>query len=170
VLKEFEDKNTLFRMEGKKSIKYRFPKSIKRKSEAREAKRPGYPIVRKVTDTIEEYERVLSNPNAVNLINKNLSNFGRLKEVYKLLSNDVFNILEKADPEFYGFLPIFSEIFPGIKIDTIPDPQLFQNAIKSVGQDELKSMKKEFVNHLLENPFSSIFFIFSLARLEDNNS
>ena len=169
VLKEFEDKNILFKIEGKKNIKHESPKSIKRKPKVGEAKHQGYPIVRKVTGTIKEYERILSNPNAVNRINKNLSNYGILKKVYTLLSNDVFNMLEKADPKFYHFFPIFSEIFPEIKTDTIPNPQLLQNAIKSAGQDELKCMKKEFVDHLLENPLSSIFFIFSLAGLENNS-
>jgi hypothetical protein len=169
VLKEFENKNFLFKIEGKKNIKYESPKSIKRKPKVGEAKRQGYPIVRKVTGTVEEYERILSNPKAVNHINKNLSDFGILKKVYILLSNDVFNMLEKADQKFYHFLPIFSEIFPEIKTNMIPDPQLFQNAIKSAGQDEIKHLKKEFIDHLLENPLSSIFFIFSLAGLENNS-
>jgi hypothetical protein len=169
VLKEFEDINILFRIKGKKNIKSQSSKSIKRKPKAGEAKRQGYPIVRKVTKTLKEYERILSNPNAVNLINTDLIKHGRLKKVYELLFSDVLNIFKKAGPEFYDFLPIFGEIFPEVKTDTTPNPQLFQDAIKSVGQDELEQMKKEFVNHLLENPLSGIFFIFSLAGLENNS-
>lgn len=68
------DAHILFRIEGKKEIKQKSPKSIKRKPKAGEARRQGLHIVRKVTSTVEDYEKILSNPNALSLINKNLKN------------------------------------------------------------------------------------------------
>jgi hypothetical protein len=120
-----------------------------------------------VTGTVEAYDRILSNPNAVSLINKNLLKAGSLKEVYELFSKDAFDIFKLADTEFCNLLPIFGELLPEVNTDTIPNPQLFQEAIKSVGQDELERHRKEFVNYLLENPLSGLFFVFSLAELEN---
>jgi hypothetical protein len=169
VLKEFEDANIFSRIKGKKEIKQKSPKSIRRKPKAGEARRHGYPIIHSVTNTIKDYERVLSNPNAVSLINSKLLKYGKLREVYELLFKDAIDTFKKAGPEFYNFLLIFGEIFPEIKTDTVYNPQQFQDAINSVGQDKLEYIKKEFVNRLLENPLSGIFFIFSLAGLENNS-
>lgn len=96
VLKEFEDAYILFTIEGKKEIKQKSPKSIKRKPKAGEARRQGLHIVRKVTSTVEDYEKILSNPNALSLINKNLKKYGKLKEVYQLFSKDIFEFFKKC--------------------------------------------------------------------------
>jgi hypothetical protein len=157
ISKEFEDANILFRIEGKKNIKHQSPKSIPRGLKAREAKRQGYHIVRKVTSTVEDYEKILSNPNSLSLINKNLKKYGKLKDVYELFSKDAFELLKKADPEFYNILPVFGQVFPEIKTDAMPDPQIFQEAIKSVGEDDFEQLRKEFVNLLMENPLSGLF-------------
>jgi hypothetical protein len=167
VLKEFEDANILFRIEGKKNIKHQSPKNIRRKPKAVEGRRQGFHIVRKVTSTVEDYERILSNPDAVSLINKKLLEYGKLREVFELFSRDAFDLLGKADTEFYNSLPMFGEPFPEIKPDAIPDPQLFQEAYRSAGQDELEDHRKEFVDHLLKNPLSGLFFIFRLAESEN---
>jgi hypothetical protein len=169
ILKEFEDEHIFFRIEGKRNIKHQSPQSIKRKPKDGEARRQGYHIVRKVTSTVEDYERILSNPDAVSLINKNLLEYGKLREVCELLSKDAFDVFKKADTEFYNFLTRFGELFPEINTDAIPNPQQFQEAIKSVGQDELEQMRKEFVSDLLENPLGGFFFIFSLAELENDS-
>ena len=169
ILKEFEDEHIFFRIEGKKNIKNKSPKSIRRKPKDGEARRQGHHIVRKVTSTVEDYERILSNPNAVSLINKNLLEYGKLREVCELLSKDAFDVFKKADTEFYNLLTRFGELFPEINTDAIPNPQQFQEAIKPVGQDELEQMRKEFVSYLIENPLGGLFFIFSLAELENGS-
>ena len=169
VLKEFEDGNILFRIEGKKNIKRQSPKSIRRKPKAGEARRQGFHIVRKVTNTVEDYERILSNPDAIGLINKNLLKYGKLREVYELLSRDTFDLFKRADTEFYNSLPMFGEPFPEINSDATPYPELFQKAFKSAGQNELELHRKEFVNRLLENPLSGLIFVFSLAELENDS-
>jgi hypothetical protein len=135
VLKEFDDVHIFSRIKGKKEIKQKSPKSIRRKPKSTEAKHQGYPIVRKVTNTVEQYEKILSNPKAVNLINRNLLKYGKLKKVYELISDDVFNIFRRAGPEFYNFLLIFGEIFPEIDTKMISNPQLFRDAINSVSED-----------------------------------
>jgi hypothetical protein len=105
----------------------------------------------------------LSNPNAVGLINEKLIRYGKLEKVCELLSRDAFDVFKKADTEFYKFLTTFGALFPKINTNSMPDPRLFQEAIKSVGQDEQEQMRKEFVSHLLENPLSGFFFMFSLS-------
>ena len=158
VLKEFEDANIHFRIEGKKNIKHQSPNSIRRKPKAGEARRQGFHIVRKVTSTVDDYERILSNPDAVSLINKNLLEYGKLREVYELLSRDAFDLFKMADTAFYNSLLMFGEPFPEINTKAIPNPQSFQKAFKSARQDELEYYRKEFVNHLLENPLSGLSF------------
>jgi hypothetical protein len=141
VLREFEDAHIFFRIKGKKEIKQKSPKSIRRKPKAGEARREGYPLVHSVTSTIKDYERILSSPNAVSLINSKLLKYGKLGEVYELLSKDAFDVFKEADLGFYNLLPVFGEIFPEINTDSMPNPQQFQEAIKSVGQDSLDQLK-----------------------------
>jgi hypothetical protein len=74
-----------------------------------------------------------------------------------------------ADTEFYDSLPKFGEPFPEINTDAIPNPESFQKAFKSAGQDELEFHRKEFVNRLLENPLGGLIFMFSLAELENDS-
>jgi hypothetical protein len=155
VLKELEDTNILFRIEGKKNIKHQSPKSIQRKPKAGEARRQGFHVVRKVTSTVEDYERILSNPAVVSRINKNLLEYGKLREVYELFSKDAFDVFKMADTAFYNSLPMFGE----------PLPEIFRSA----GQNELEFHRKEFVNRLLENPLGGLIFMFSLAELENNS-
>jgi hypothetical protein len=111
----------------------------------------------------------LSNPDAVSLINTNLLEYGKLREVYELLLKDAFDLLKMADTEFYNSLPMFGEPLPEINTDTIPNPESSQKAFKSAGQDELEFHTRELVNRLLENPLSGLIFMFSLAELENDN-
>jgi hypothetical protein len=62
---------------------------------------------------------------------------------------------------------MFGEPFPEINSDSIPNPESFQKAFKSAGQNELEDRRKEFVDNLLKNPLSGLFFIFSLAESEN---
>jgi hypothetical protein len=78
--------------------------------------------------------------------------------------------LKKGDKKLYNFLRIFAVLFPNVDTKGIPVSKLFQKNINSVGEEELEKLRKEFVSHLLENPANSVFFIFSLAKLADDNN
>lgn len=170
VLNEFVNVGILEPIKTKKEIKNKSPKSISRKPKAGEGRRVGYPIIYKLEGTIEDYKKILSNPQAVSLIHERLLKHGILREAYDLFSKNVFYVFKKGDKKLYDFLKMFSELFPNIDRNTIPDSDLFQQAINLAGEEELEELRKVMVRYLLENPYASIFFIFSLSKFKGNNN
>ena len=84
VLKEVEDVEIIFSIIGKKKIKEQSPKSIPRKSKAgmyQEERLEGPPVVKKLTGTVEDYKKILSNPQALDSINNNLIKYGKLEHM-----------------------------------------------------------------------------------------
>ena len=72
LLKDFETAGVILSIKGKKKIKKESPKSIPRKPKIGKERREGYPIVYKLTSAVEDYKKMLSNPQALYLINKKL--------------------------------------------------------------------------------------------------
>jgi len=169
VLKEFEDAGIIFSIIGKKEIKKRSPKSVPRKpkdSMYEERRLEGPPVVKKLTATVQDYKTILSNPQALDLINTRLRKHGILKKAYDLISKNAFYAFKKGDVKMYDFLETFKELFPDLDPSVIPDSKVFREGIKAAERKTMERMRKELVQHLLNTPINSIFFIFSLAKLE----
>jgi len=122
--------------------------------------------VKKLTATVQDYKTILSNPQALDLINTRLRKHGILKKAYDLISKNAFYAFKKGDVKMYDFLETFKELFPDLDPSVIPDSKVFREGIKAAERKTMERMRKELVQHLLNTPINSIFFIFSLAKLE----
>ena len=99
LLKEFEDQGIISSIKGKKKIKQESPKSISKKPNVGKAKarREGYPIVYILIGTVQEYEKILSNPQCIDVINNRLRKHGILEKAYDLISKHAFYIFKTGD-------------------------------------------------------------------------
>ena len=167
---EYDD--VLYKIAGKNQIKRKSPKSIPRKPKVGKARRVGRPVVYVLKGTVGDYKNILSNPQAFTLIYERLLENGILKKFYELLTKNAFHILKRADKKFYDFVLIFKSLVSNVNISNLPDPKIFEKAIKEVRRDELEEHRRNFVLYLLQNPFSVkyVFFIFSLAGLANKNN
>jgi hypothetical protein len=168
ILREFEKEHIFLAGEGKKNIKRKSPKSYPRGSKGGEGRRAGYPKAYGSESTIEDYAKILSNPEALNLINERLVKHRALKKYYDVLTESAFELFKNMDQRLFDFLQMFKVLVPNLDPATIPDPKLAKEAINSVGKEELEQRRKEVVQRLLENPSANVFFIFSLTHLDDN--
>jgi hypothetical protein len=82
---EFESAGILYSLEGMKNIKNRSPKSIPRKLKGGPARREGRPVVHKLTRSVEDYRKILSNPQAIDVISTRLAKHGILEKVFDLI-------------------------------------------------------------------------------------
>jgi hypothetical protein len=165
LLKEFENRDIFYSIRGKNKIKLESPKSVEKKPKIRKDKREGYPIVYKLTSTVQEYKRILLNPQCVHAINNRLRKYGILKKAYDLISRQAFYFLKTGDEKKYDFLQIFKVMFPNMNTNAIPDPKTFKEQIDATEGKELEKIRKELVQHILENPSSCVLLTFSLSKL-----
>ncbi len=133
-----------------------------------EEKRVGYPSAYKLESKVEDYIKIFSNPKALELVNKKLVKHGSLEKAYDLIFRDAIELFKNSGEEFFDFLFMFKRLFPNLDPATIPNPKLVQQAINSAKEQDLEARRKEFVNHFLENPEASVFFVFSLTKFENN--
>ena len=165
LLKEFENRGIFSSIKGKKKIKQESPKSVERKPKVGKARREGYPVVYQLTGTVQEYKKILSNPQCVHVINNRLQKYGILEKAYDLISKYAFYIFKKGDEKMYDFLQTFKVLFPKLDPNVVPDSKVFREQINALGEKELEKLRKELVQHLLKTPSSSVILIFSLTKL-----
>jgi hypothetical protein len=167
LLKEFENRGIFSSLRGKKKIKLE-SKSVVRKPTIRKDRRAGYPIVYKLTSTVQEYKKILSNSRCVYVVNDRLRKYGILEKAYDLITKQAFYYFKTKDEKKYDFLQTFKVIFPNLDSNTVPDPKTFKERINATKSKELENIRKELVQHLLENPSSCVLLIFSLTKLADS--
>lgn len=163
VLKNFEY-DVISRIKGDKDIKAQSSTGISRKPKAKRPRRVGAHTISKLTRTVEDYTRILSNPKAIDLINRRLLNYGLLRETYSTIIRESFHAFKKADENFYNNLKMFKGLFPNINDDSMPDSKLFQERIKALSDTEMENLQQEVLTYFVENPNYPVFFIFSLYK------
>jgi hypothetical protein len=169
VLKEFEDAGIIFTITGKKEIRDKSPKSIPRKPKVEtyeKEKLVGPPVVKKLTSKPEEYVKIISNPQALDIINKRLIKYGKIEKAYNLIFKNAITFLQEGDEKTYDFLQGFKALYPNIGGGEILDPTQFKQNINHITEQELESLGKQFVRYVLDNPNGTLFFLFSLAKFE----
>lgn len=165
LLKEFEEKGIFLRT---KESDYKMISSKRPRRTKFEEKRVGYPSAYKLESKVEDYIRILSNPKALEFINKKLLKHGSLEKAYDLIFRNAIELFKNSGEGFFDFLFMFKRLFPNVDPTIIPDPKLARQAINSAKEQDLEALRKDFVNHFLENPEASVFFVFSLTKFEDN--
>jgi hypothetical protein len=126
--------------------------------------------VKKLTTTVQDYIKILSNSEALDVINNKLVKYGKLEKAYDLAAKSAFQFLKKGDEKAYDFLQAFRVLPTDLYTNTMIDPNLLREKFNSTGEQELEVLRKQFVRYLLESPIASVLFIFSLAKFADNNS
>ncbi|HEY7572308.1 MAG TPA: hypothetical protein VH796_13155 [Nitrososphaeraceae archaeon] len=110
----------------------------------------------------------MSNSRCVYVVNDRLRKYGILEKAYDLITKQAFYYFKTKDEKKYDFLQTFKVIFPNLDSNTVPDPKTFKERINATKSKELENIRKELVQHLLENPSSCVLLIFSLTKLADS--
>lgn len=170
VLTEYSN-DVLSKIEGKKAIKMKSPKSIPRKPKVGKARREGRPVAYVLRSTVQDYKNTLSNPQTFAIIHERLLRSYILEKLYELIVKNAFHTFKRTDKSIYDFLLIFRSMVPDMDISNLPHPEQSEKAFKETGQEELEENKKAFVHYLLQNPIlvKYVFFMFSLASLADKH-
>ena len=163
VLKNFEDDGITLKIRGDKDIKLQSPRSIQRKRKVGKPRRVGPHIVSKLTTTVEDYKRILSNSKATDLINRRMLNYGLLREVYSKIIKESFHAFQNGDESFYKSLDMFKSLFPEHD-ELMPDSKLFHEQMRLLTNEEIENLQDQAMTHLIENQSYPIFFIFSLYK------
>ncbi|MGC1134230.1 MAG: hypothetical protein WA941_15495 [Nitrososphaeraceae archaeon] len=168
VLKNFENDDVISRIGWDKDINSQSSTGTSRKPKAKRLKRKGPHTISKLTKTVEDYKRVLTNPNALDLINRRLLKYGLLKEMYSTIIRESFHVFKVGDKDFYDNLKIFRELFPNVDSTSLPDPK-FQEQFKALSDTEREYLQQQTINHFIDNPYYPIFFIYSLYKFGNKN-
>jgi hypothetical protein len=164
IMKNFDNDGITYRIRGDMNIKAQSRTSNSRKPKAKRPKRVGAHTISNLTRTIEDYKRVLSNPKGFDLINRRLSKYGLLKEMYSIIIRESFHAFKVGDENFYNILNMFRELFPNINYFSMPDSELFKEQIKALNDTEIECLQQEAIKYFIENPNYPIIFIYSLYK------
>ncbi|MGC1134088.1 MAG: hypothetical protein WA941_14785 [Nitrososphaeraceae archaeon] len=164
VLKNFDNNGVTFRIRGDKNIKTQLSTNNSRKPKAKRPRRVGTHTISKLTRTVENYKRVLSNPKGLDLINCRLLKYGLLSKTYSTIIRESFYAFKEGDENFYNNLKMFKVLFPNIDDDSMLDSKLFQERIKALSEAELENLQQQVTTYFVENPNYPVFFIFSLYK------
>lgn len=167
VQKNFDDDGVTFRIRGNNNIKAQLPTGTSKKPKAKMLRRVGAHTISKLTRTVEDYKRVLSNPNALDLINCTLLKYPLLKETYSAIIRESFHAFKVGDEDLYNNLKMFRELFPNIDDDPISYSKLFQEKIRVLSDTEMENLQQQAITYLIDNPYYPIFFIYSLYKLKN---
>ena len=158
LLKEFESRGIFSSVIGKENIKRESTKNVGRKPKEEWVRLEGYPIEYKLTGTVQEYKKILSNPQCVYIINDTLRKYGILEKAYDLISKQAFHFFKTGDEKEYNFLQTFKAMFPELDPNVVPDSNTFREQINALGEKELEKLRKELVQHLLKTPNRASYF------------
>lgn len=93
----YRDVGDTLRIRGDKNVKAQSSTDISRKPKAKRPRRVGAHTITKLTKTVEDYRRVLSNPKAIDFINCRLLKYGLLKEMYSTIIRESFHAFRVRD-------------------------------------------------------------------------
>lgn len=165
LLKKLEPYGIFYKIEGKKNIKLKSPEGLPRKPKAGIKRREGYYVIRKTTRSIEDFKRIIGDPNTLAVINQRLSGYHDLLRIfYELLVDDIIEAIKKGNEQINAFLTAcLTSTFPNLDRNKV-DWESFKKKLENRARKNLEEDKKAFVSYLLQNP-NSHFFILSLTRL-----
>jgi hypothetical protein len=164
VLKNFENDDVISRIEWDKDINAQSSTDIPRKPKAKRLRRKGPHTISKLTKTVEDYKRVLSNPKAIDYINCRLLKYSPLKKMYSTIIRESFRAFKVGHEDFYNNLKMFRVLFPNIDDDLISYSKKFQERIITLSDTKLEKLQQQIITYLVENPHYPIFFIYSLYK------
>lgn len=168
VLKLFENAGLLLNIRGKQNIKQQAPKSLPRKQKTGEPRREGSYSLYKTSNKVEDYKKILSNPHAVELINKTLmeSKPDLLEKAYYTMFMNSFHTVKKGNERMDK---LFTRSIPtSVASETINTSNwnTFIEYLLSLDKTQLEELAKELTYRLLKNPYSPLFLVLSLPEWE----
>jgi hypothetical protein len=166
VLKIFKEEKILGNIRGKQNVKREIPQVIRRNKHSDKPKPQGYHSFYKITDEVEKYKRVLSNPLALKHISDRLKNSGLLEPAYTRIAESIFYAMMNSDERAEKFFRMsISAGAPHIR-PTDSDWAAFKSVLPSLDNNQLNNLIKEFVENLLGNPSDYLFLVLSLPGLD----
>ncbi|MGB8934711.1 MAG: hypothetical protein WCC17_06365 [Candidatus Nitrosopolaris sp.] len=132
------------------------PHVIRRTKYSDKLKPQGYYSFYKITDEVEKYKKILSNPQALMYITERLKNSGLLEPAYMRIAESIVYAMKSSDERAEKFIRMsINAGAPGVKPT---DRIAFKEALIRLDQNTLNDLIKEFVNYWLENPSDYLFF------------
>ena len=166
VLKLLKNAGLFLNTPGKQNIKQQSPKSIPRKQKTGEPRREGYHSIYTISNKVKDYKKILSNPQAVEHINKTLKESGVLEKAYYNLFMNSYHAIKKGNERMDK---LFTQSIPtSVGSETISPSNwnIFREQLLSLNTTQLEEKAKESTDRLLENPYSPLFLVLSLPEWE----
>jgi hypothetical protein len=150
VLQISVDGGLLDNIRDKKEIKKLFPHALpmqKKGAEYKDSKREGRYSFYRITDDLERFNRVISNPKAIALIDNKLKKYGLLQKFYEFMALTFLYAVMEGDVPFNQLLRI-------AEADFNVNPAIwkqFKEHILALKEEELQDFAKEMVACELED-------------------
>jgi hypothetical protein len=164
ALKSFKNAGLFCNERGKQNIKQQLPKSVPRKRKKGEPRREGYPSDYYISNKVKDYKKILSKPEAIELINQMLKELipDLLEKAYYTMFMISFHAVKKANERMDK---LFTQAIPkSVGYGTISTSKwnVYREHLLSCDKTQLEELAKESTDHFLENPYGPLFLVLSL--------
>lgn len=166
ILRRLNEEKMLDNIKGKDDVKRLIPRVIRRKKFSKDPKPQGYFSFHKVTDEVEKYQRILSNPLALKHITDRLKNFGLLERAYTIIARNYNYAMMNSDERTEKFFRMgINAAAPNLN-QTDSDWEAVKDHLRSLDENQLNTLINEFVHEVSNNPSGYLFLILSLPKID----
>ena len=163
ILNEMEKDGLLKNIKTKKEIRnHDFLKEFKNKR----SEEGGYPSIHILSPTIEEYKKILDNPNSINKINHLLKKYGKLDQFYSLIVPSLLESMISNPDEIRKPLELVNKSIGSPLDETEANFSNWNSMVEGAklsSEKEIEDLCREAVNNFINNPNSFIFICFLIG-------
>lgn len=182
ALQRLEDEGILLNIRGKNKIKKQVSSALPRmrKGDGYEnSKREGYYSVYKITHDLAALNKVVSSPQARQVIHNKLRDYGILEKFYHFMGLAIIHALMKGNENLFQLLTVGAQAFLNNNIEA-------QNALSKTGLDnnqihgelwepikgylstlqveELENTVERMVEYALRNPMGNSYILLAISK------
>jgi len=150
VLQISVDGGLIQNIRDKKQVKKLFPHALPKQNkgaEYKDSKHEGRYSFYRITDDLERFNRVISNPKAIALIDKELKKHGLLRKFYELMALTILYTLKESDVPLEQLFRIAVETNFEAEVDIDPAVcKQLKEYIIALKEEELQDLAKKMLH------------------------
>ena len=183
ALQRLVDEGMLLNIRGKDKIKKQVPSALPRmrKGEGyKGSKREGYYSVYKITHDLATLNKVISNPQAIQVIHNQLKDYGVLEKFYYFMGLATLHALMKGNEDMFQLATVGAQATLNNNIEAqnalsevgLDNKQIhaelwepIKSNLRSLKEEELENLVREMVEYALNNPIDHSYVLIALSKL-----
>jgi hypothetical protein len=183
ALQRLVDEGILLNIRGKDEIKRQVPSSLSRMQKGggyENSKREGYYSVYKITHNLVALSKVISNPQARQVIHNKLRDSGVLEKFYHFMGLAIMHALMKGNENLFQLLTVGAQAFLSNNIEAqnalskagLDNEQIhgelwepIKNYLRSLKVEELENTVKKMVEYGLDNSIDHSYVLLAISKL-----